>query len=153
MNRKFKRAEKAHHKREMKKATWDSRLEDKTEGYREKLIAGGVSPRNLLFFKHNKILSIIGFEFEDVTILAFRRNTSDTDIPWSVKFHFKNLIGYEDRWAYEAYPALDKVVDQRNMYWLMIPKVENDILDLRNYTLFPSLGVKENGNDLPSLQW
>jgi hypothetical protein len=146
MNRKLKRAEKAYHKREAKKGSWLDPLIDGTEGYKDKLLSKNISPENLMAFGHNKVLSIMLFEYEDMVIMGFRRNTSDTDIPWSIKYHWKNELGYDNLDGYEVYPVKEKLIDQANMYWLMIPRNESAKIDLNAYKLFPDLvkGIKDD---------
>lgn len=146
LNRKFRRAEKAHHKRETNKGKWNDPLMDGTADYKDKLIKENISPENLEYFGHNKVLSIVVFYFDDMKIMGFRNNTTDKDIPWGIKYYWKNELEYDELDGYEVFPTRNKLIDDANMYWLMIPKNESAKIDLNAYKLFPDL-IKEKTYD------
>ena len=146
--KKEKRAFKSLKKRDAKKAHWYDKLEDKTDGYIDKIKKSGKSPENFRFFGHNKLLSITILEFPSIYLMGFRNNNEDKDIPWMVKSNWKDCIRYqdecifEDLWAFECFPPWKDVVNEANMYWLMIPKEEmsTSALDMRKYRMFPDVG-------------
>lgn len=140
LNRQMRRLEKAHHRKEANLGKWDDPLDEDTEGYRNKVIENKKSSKHLEFFGSNKLLSIVVFTFDDMYIMGFRRNTSDKDIPWHVKYYWKEDFGFNTLMGYECFPPKDKLIDQANMYWMMIPRDSAAAkIDLNDYSILPKL--------------
>lgn len=145
--REMRRAEKTFHAAKARKFSWDDTLEDDIEGCKELLLSKGVDPRNVKHFYKNGVISITVFEYPGGhTLLGFRQNTQDKDIPWRVKHVLKAAIGYGDRWGFEAFPPEDQLVDAANMYWVILPGENATLYDLnfRTYRLYPKLHGEKN---------
>jgi hypothetical protein len=144
-NRKTRREQKSICRRELKKANWFDNLEDRTDGYIAKIRNSGKSPENFRYFGFNKLLSITIMEFPSIYLMGFRNNNQDKDVPWHVKETWKTMFKYDDKyifgdlWGFECFPPNDCVIDEANMYWLMIPKesMSTSDIDMRNFKFFP----------------
>lgn len=148
--RAMRKAEKNFHEKKAAKACWDDPLDDKTEDCRESLLGKGIDGRHIEFHA-NEVLSVTIFKLPKATILGYRLNTQDKDIPWRVKHTIKEMLGYGDKWGFEAYPPACEVVDDANMYWVFIPAGDANIWDMNfnNYTLYPKLyGGKNDSTNI-----
>jgi len=121
-NRALRRYEKSVHKNKAKNSRYDDPLVNQTTDFKLQLIERDKNPRCVRGFYSNDMISIQEFEYEDMFVLGFRHNTQKKDIPWSVKQYWKNKLGYESFFGYEAFPSITETVDEANMYWIMIPK-------------------------------
>jgi len=139
--REMRRLEKSYHAKKARTCSWEEPLEDQGDDYRASLIGKGINPKNLAHFYVNEVLTISVFKFPQVTMLGYRLNTQEKDIPWSVKNAIKAKIGYGDKWGFEAFPPEGCVVDGANMYWVFIPEEGATFVDVNfnNYNIFPKM--------------
>lgn len=144
-SRALRRAEKNYHKTLAAKSRWDDQLEDRTVEYKKKMLDGGVDPRTIVYWGANNVLSVGVHKVKAGLVMSFRLNTQGKDIPWAVKTYFKNLLGYENRWGFEAFPPPGHTTDAANMYWISMPDEPKPDLHINFSELFPKLLTDTSG--------